>query len=281
MTVTIDSHLHIWDLSTGFYRWPDETVPELNRNFTIEDREGIDAVVLVQAADIAAETRALLSIASTVDFVAGVIGWVPLDDPNLINCLLREFRQSRRLVGVRSLIHTLPDPAWIASSLVTPGLSLVADAGLTFDYVTADPASLTYVPTLAKRHPELTIVIDHLGKPPVGGNSDEFRSWARLLRKASAEKAVFAKLSGLFPPSGSPDSWTPHLLRPFILEALDAFGPSRLMWGSDWPVSLIAGGYKRSFEAIEIAVMELAPGHRDEIFGENARSIYGLGKLEP
>jgi L-fuconolactonase len=286
MTQIIDSHLHIWDLATGLYGWPDETVPELNRNFGIEDaalemeREGVDAVVLVQAADNAAETRLLLATASSADFVAGVIGWVPLDEPERLKELICEFRDSSKFVGVRSLIHTLPDPSWIASSSVTAGLCLVADAGLTFDYVTADPSTLEYVPLLAQRHPGLRIVIDHLGKPPIGGDSDEFRSWAGLLRGASAEPTVFAKLSGLYPASLAMDAGTPGVLLPFVLEALDAFGPSRLMWGSDWPVSLISGGYQQSRNAVESAVLQMAPDWRDEIFGGNARRIYRLGPPE-
>lgn len=278
----IDSHLHIWSLEMGFYQWPDDSVPELFRNFEIADAlsemnsNKVDTAILVQAADNADETRHLIAVGNISDRVSGIVGWVPLEDPVQTKQLIREYRQSSKFVGVRTLIHTMPDPRWISSSEVTPGLAILEDAGLTYDFVTSHPEPLEQIPLICERHPELTIVIDHLGKPPVRGTKSEFKHWSNLIRESSKYQNTHAKLSGLYSSIGELDTWTLSEIRPFIIEALDSFGPERLMWGSDWPVSTLAGGYKRALDTITNVIEQDFQQHKSMIFGENASRIYKL-----
>lgn len=278
----IDAHLHVWDLSTGDYAWPDSTVPEIERSFTISDVVAeLDAaemvgVVLVQASDTAGENERLFREAERSPRVVGVVGWLPLDDVARAAEALDVARRDDLLVGVRALVHTYPDPRWLLRDDVREGLELVAHAGLAFDVVTAAPAALELVPALGERHPELRIVIDHLAKPPIGGGADERRSWRRLLEEAAANPRVVAKLSGLYAAHGAPSAWTVDSLRPFLDDALEVFGPTRLMYGSDWPVAILGGGYRRCWEAISGFVDELEPHERAHILGRTAAETYRL-----
>lgn len=278
----IDAHLHTWRLGSGVYGWPDESVAPIHRDFGVADalpeleRAGVRGVVLVQAADDALDTAGMLAEADAHPEVVGVVGWVPLDDAPAAEAALDRLGGDDRLVGVRSLIHTYSDPDWIVSDAVRDGLCLLEGRGLAYDFVTAGPAALAHVPVLGERHPRLRIVIDHLGKPPIGGGEPDRRRWRALLVDAAANPLVSAKLSGLTASTGGLDSWTRAQLLPFVADALEVFGPKRLMYGGDWPVSILAGGYARAWEAITSIVDELAPDHRDAIFGGNAADLYRL-----
>lgn len=278
----IDSHLHVWSLKKGFYQWPNESIPELFRDFEISDAltelnsNNVDSAILVQAADNADETRHLISVGNMSDRVSGIVGWVPLEDPVQTKTLILEYKQSSKFVGVRTLIHTLPDPSWITSPKVSSGLEILEKEGLSFDFVSSHPEPLAQIPPICERHPQLKIVIDHLGKPPVGGSRSAYINWSNLIRESSKYPNTYAKLSGLYSSVGELDTWTISEIRPFINEALDCFGPERLMWGSDWPVSNIAGGYKRAIESITTVIEEDFPNYTSKILGENATQIYKL-----
>jgi L-fuconolactonase len=164
-----------------------------------------------------------------------------------------------------------------ASPEVSRGLELVSEAGWSFDYVTSGPAALANVPALADRHPELRIVIDHLGKPPVGGDDAAHENWRSLIVDAAARPTVAAKLSGLASSVGAADSWTVDTLRPVVDDALEVFGVERLMYGGDWPVSLFAGGYRRTFDGLAAALDGLSDTERSAVYGDTCRSWYRIG----
>jgi L-fuconolactonase len=280
---TVDAHLHVWDLTRATYPWLGPHLAPIDVSLGIADvraelaAAAVDVVVLVQAADNAEDTDHMFAVADRAPEVAGVVAWVPLDRPDVAARRIAELRADPRFVGVRSLIHDRPDRDWIVGPDPDAGLALLAAQGVPFDYVTADPAALRHVPTLCERHPDLRLVIDHLGKPPVGGSADELRSWRELLALAAASPSVCAKVSGLYPSAGDPTVWTAGDLQRIIDTALDLFGPDRLMLGSDWPISVLAGGYGRVWGELARIVAALDAPTRDALFGGTATAWYGLG----
>jgi len=282
MTI-IDAHQHVWDLTQReVYDWPDEGVPTINRTMTLAEigpamhRAGVGATVLVQAADHAADTAHMLAVADQHPEVVGVVGWVPLDEPARAAEQLESLRQQPILVGIRALIHTMSDPDWILRADVGESLGMLEAADLSYDFVTSDPTALAHVPTLGQRHPGLRIVIDHLGKPPIGGDAAARKAWRDAITAAAENPLVHAKVSGLYPAVGAMDDWSVDTIRPFVDDALDVFGPSRLLAGGDWPVSELAGGYERTWSAIITIADELDPGARDAILGGTAAQFYRI-----
>jgi L-fuconolactonase len=278
----IDSHLHIWDLQRAQYPWLGPHLAPIDVSLGLDDVRadlrfsGVDGVILVQAADNSDDTETMLAVADQAPEVVGVVAWAPLDDPVQTAVRIAQLRAHPRFVGVRVLIHDLADRDWIVRPGPDAGLEVLAAHGVPFDYVTADPAALVHVPTICERHPDLRVVIDHLGKPPLGGSAAQLGSWRDLLVRAAASPSVYAKISGLYPVAGDATAWSPEDLRPIVDVALDVFGPGRLMLGSDWPVSVLAGGYRRVWGELARVVAELDPADRDAVLGGTAAAFYGL-----
>ena len=276
-TVRVDAHVHLWDVESGRYAWPTPAEGAIYRTFTIDDLRpelagsAIDAVVLVQTVDTLDDTDSMLDVADRHPFVRGVVGWVPLDDPGAAEEAL-DVRAGRRLRGLRHLIHQEPDPDWLARADVQPGLDLLARRGLAFDVVAVFPDHLRLVPEVADRHPDLTFVIDHLAKPPF--RSDSWARWFAELRNAAARPNVTAKLSGLDTAAGL--GWTDAELRPAIDAAIEAFGPDRLLFGSDWPVCRLVSRYGDVVGAARRAVAALTPTERAAVMGGTAARVYAL-----
>lgn len=276
----IDAHQHVWDLTRSPYCWLGPHVPQWNRTFTFDevaphlDRAGVDATVLVQSDDTDADTDLMLEVADRHPRVAAVVGYVPLDRPARAAERLAELREDPRVVGIRTLIHDLPDPDWILRPDVDEGLGVLEQAGVTFDYVAVLPRHLEHVPTLSERHPGLRLVIDHLAKPPIG--EDDVEPWWSLIAAAAENPLVHAKISGLYP-GAAPGTWTPDALCPFVDRALDLFGPTRLMYGGDWPISVAAGGYDRVFDGLARVLAGLSDADRAEVYAGTARRFYGIG----
>lgn len=274
MTV-IDAHLHVWDLSAGGYRWLGPQHGPLHRTFTIEEAggelatAGVDRAVLVQADDTEADTRALLAAADAAPFVAGVVGWVRIEDPRTAGRQMEEYGE--RLAGVRQLVHDDPRDDVLALPDVRRSLALLAEHGLPFDVPDAWPRHLHRLPDLADALPDLTLVVDHLGKPPRG--TDEFDAWASALRDVARRPNVVAKVSGL-QRAGQP--FTVDALRPVWEIALEAFGPERLMYGGDWPMTVPQGGYQVHWSVVRALVAELTPSERDRLLAGTAESVYRL-----
>ena len=279
LVAVIDAHQHFWDPGRVHYPWLAASYPELDRHYGFADLKphldacGVDATVLVQSADSAADDEFMCEIARSHPEIAGIVAWVPLDDPERVSTVIGDLATSAPVVGVRTLIHNQPDPEWVLQPTVTESLGVLASMGLPFDFVGVLPRHLELVPTLCERHPDLRIVIDHLAKPPVGANLGE---WAQLVTRAAASPNVYAKVSGLYPAAGDRMPWTVDALRPAFETALAAFGSSRLMFGSDWPICEVAGGYETVAGALFSLFEELDDAASADLRGATAVRCYDL-----
>lgn len=276
----IDAHLHLWDPATGWYGWLAREPEVLRRRYLLADaRPAIEALqvigtVLVQAADRDEDTDAMLAEAAANPLVLGVVGYVPLEQPERAAARLAALRGGGALVGVRNLIHDQPDPDWLLRDDVADGLALLEAEGLPFDLVAVLPRHLEHVGYLSERFPALRIVIDHLAKPPIG--SERRQPWLDLMARAASNPRVVAKLSGLYRHGGGQPA-TADDLRPWVCDALDLFGPERLLVGSDWPVSEIEGGYQAVLGRVISTVRSLLDGAAaGQVLSGTAARVYGL-----
>jgi L-fuconolactonase len=277
----IDAHHHLWDLDRRAQPWLDgPQLAPIRRTFAPDEFEavaaaaGIDRSILVQVLDDAEETREFLAVAGASRVVAGVVGWIDLTAADAAQALaaLREGPGGDRLVGIRHLVQGEADPRWLCRDDVRRGLAAVAEAGLCYDILTY-PHQLPAAVETVRALPELTFVLDHLSKPPIAAGRLE--PWATALRELAAEPNVFCKLSGMVTEADQ-DSWTVSDLRPFAHSALDAFGPDRLMFGSDWPVCLLAASYEQVAEAAAELTGQLSAHERAQVFGGAAARAYRL-----
>jgi L-fucono-1,5-lactonase len=234
-------------------------------------RNDIDAVVVVQGACLDSDTDYLLAEAERHDWIAAVTAWLPLDNPDRTRTRLDELETHSSFRAVRHLIHNEADPHWILQPPVQDSLALLEERRVILELPVVFPRHLGDVPILAERFSELPIVIDHLGKPPIG--TDEMRTWARELGAAAACPAVHAKVSGLNTALDRPD-WGVDDLLPACHTALELFGPARLMCGSDWPVALLNGDYDRVWDATRRVVEAVAGCDADALLGENTARVY-------
>lgn len=277
--LVIDAHVHIWDPRRVHYPHLGPTVAEIDREFTLDDlaplrrAAGVDAVILVQSADDDADTDHMLEAADRHPEVVGIVAYLPLHDRDHAERRAAELLADGRVVGVRTLLHNSDDPDRILRPDVAAGLELLEELGLPFDLVAVVPRHLELVVELAERHPALRVVIDHLGRAPVG--ADTLDPWAAALRRAASVPTATAKVSGLY---GRPrlDDWAPQDLRPVIDVALEAFGPDRLLFGGDWPVSVLGGGYARIWEGISTTLGGLKAVDRERILSATARTVYRI-----
>jgi L-fuconolactonase len=274
---TVDSHLHVWDLSLGGYDWLGPQQGVLYRSFTPEEAAaelavaGVGSAVLVQADNSTADTEYLLAVADRFSFVAGVVGWIALDDTAAAAKQLDRYGDHAQFRGVRHLVHIDPRDDFLALPPVRDSLRLLAERSLPFDIPDAWPRHLSAVAALADAIPELTIVVDHLAKPPRG--TDQFAAWSRAIRAVAARPNTVGKVSGLQMP-GQP--FTAEALRPVLDIALDAFTPGRLMYGGDWPMTVPAGGYQAHWQVVAAFLDELSAAERDEVRHATATHVYDL-----
>jgi L-fuconolactonase len=282
--VIIDSHLHVWDLERSPYSWIDRNVPPFNRTFTFDEvapqleQNGVDAVILVQADDDDRDTHHMLEVAAARPEVVGVVAYVPLESPAEAEVRLEELLTDPYVVGIRNLTHDRADPDWVLRPDVDETLGLLEQEGVPWDYVSVLPRHLEHVATISERHPDLRIVIDHLAKPPIGEASRE--PWWSLIEVAARNPLVHAKISGLYP-GAEPASWTVEGLRPFVDRSLAVFGPQRLMYGGDWPISVAAGGYRPVLRGLRQVLGELSADEADSVWSGTARRIYGVDHVRP
>ena len=275
MTV-IDAHHHVWDLSVRDQDWIAEGSP-IRRDFTVEDlvpetrAAGVDRTVLVQTVTVPEETPEFLALADEHELIAGVVGWTDLTRPDVADELarLRELPGGRYLKGIRHQVQGEPDPRWLLRPDVRRGLTAVADAGLVYDLVVL-PHQIPACTEAAASLPGLTFVLDHLGKPPIASGALE--PWASDLRALAAQPNTVCKLSGMVTEADLA-SWTIDDLRPYAGTVLEAFGPDRLMFGSDWPVCTLAAAYG---EVLRTARRLTGPSDHARIFGATATRVYDL-----
>jgi L-fuconolactonase len=274
----IDAHLHLWDLQRSGYSWITPELGPLHTTITADRAEaelvavGVTQAVLVQAEDSVADTEFMLEVAAEREWVAGVVGWVQLDDPAVAAAQLDRFAADPAFRGVRHLVHDDPRDDFMALPAVRTSLGLLVERGLPFDVPDAWPRHLAATAELAGALPGLTVVLDHLGKPP--HNAPDFPAWRDAFAAVAARPNTVAKVSGL-QVRGEP--FTAAAIRPSWEAALELFGPDRLLWGSDWPMTLLTAGYAGTWEVMAELVGELTPDEQDKILVGTARRVYGLG----
>jgi L-fuconolactonase len=277
----IDAHHHVWDLGVRDQDWiTGAELAPLRRNFLISDYRGValacgvTASVLVQTVAGPGETPELLGLAGAGDLVGGVVGWADLTSPGVAGRLaaLRDLPGGGKLAGIRHQVQSEPDPGWLTRPDVLRGLAAVAAAGLVYDLVIT-VGQLPAAASAAGAVPGLVFVLDHLGKPPIASGAIE--PWASDLRRLAALPNTVAKLSGLVTEADW-GQWQPSDLRPYVEVALEAFGPDRLMFGSDWPVCTLAASYDTVVAAARDLTAALSPAERAAIFAGTATRVYGL-----
>lgn len=274
----IDAHLHLWDLDISDYAWLGPHHGPLHRSFPPDEAaralraNDIEAAVLVQAEDSLTDTRWLLDVARAHDWVLGVVGWIPLDRPDQAAVALAELAEPA-LRGVRHLIHDDPRATtFLGLAEVRQSLWLLVERGLVLDVPDAWPTHLDAVGDLADALPELTIVVDHLAKPPWATAATS--AWTAALRAVAQRPNVIAKISGL----AEAEPYTAATLRPVFDTALDAFGAHRLMYGSDWPMATARHDYAGVRAPIGELVAALSPDEQAEIWRATALRTYGRAR---
>jgi L-fuconolactonase len=273
----IDAHQHFWQLGRFDYAWmPPEPSP-LRADFLprhlapILARNRFEGSIAVQATHDVRETEWLLELAGEFPFIKGVVGWVDLTDAR-VGDVLDGLQRRPAFKGVRHLVHDEPDPEWLLRADVLEGLRELERRGLPFDLLLR-PQHLPLVPRLANEVPALRMVVDHIAKPPIA--SGRLEGWAEDMARAAAIPHVYAKLSGMIT-EADPAGWTADQLRPYVAHVFQVFGPDRLMFGSDWPVCLLAGNWKATLAAFTQSVGAQVVGTREKLLGGNATAFYRL-----
>lgn len=275
----IDTHQHFWNLSKVEYPWLVPAYGPIYATFGPRDLEpqlkaaGIHQTVLVQSANSAEDTVSMLTQAEDHDWIGAVIGWVPLLEPDKARQALERYGQHPKFRGMRHLIHEEADPDWVVQDRVIEGLRLLAEFNMIFEVVAVFPNHLKHVPTLAENIPNLTLVIDHLAKPPI--KDRQMGAWAEQLAAAAQHPNVYAKVSGL---NTAADwaSWSAADLKPYIDFAIEKFGADRLMFGSDWPVCILAGDYAKVWAETQRALEGRSVVEIDAMLGGTAQRVYRL-----
>jgi L-fuconolactonase len=297
MRRVIDAHHHLWDLSAREHDWlmggqpwaTDEELARLRRSFTLADlaplaaSAGVSGTVVIQTADQPWETPDLLALAAGHDpytnreataggLLAGVVGWTDLASPDVDDAVarLRARPGGEFLCGIRHPVLMEPDPDWLARPEVLRGLHALAAVDLSFDIITL-PHQLPAAVTAARSVPELPFVLDHLGGPPADSREAGDGRWAAAIRNLAALPNVTCKLSG-----ADSDPFRASDLRPAYQTVLDAFGPDRLMFGTDWPVSSLAAPYSQVCDVYRELTADLSAAERNAIFDRTARRVYRL-----
>ncbi|MFI9384075.1 amidohydrolase family protein [Kutzneria sp. NPDC052558] len=277
----VDAHHHMWDLAVRDQPWTAEPglAETLHRTFTLDDlapltaEAGIEASVLVQTITVAEETPEFLALAEASPLVRAVTGWTDLTAPDVAEALhaLKEVPGGRWLKGIRHQVQGEPDPEWLVREDVLRGLTAVGEAGLVYELLTLPsqlPAAIKAVAAL----PGTSFVLDHCSKPPI--TTGELEPWATQLRRLASLPNVTCKLSGLVTEASK--DWTVEDLRPYTDVVLTAFGPERVMFGSDWPVCLLHATYEQVTEATERLVEDLGEHERAQVWGGTAARVYGI-----
>ena len=272
----IDCHQHFWQLERGDYGWLTQDLRPLYRDFLPRDlrpylqRAGIQKTVLVQAAPTLEETRYLLQLAEATDFVAGVIGWVDMENPTAANDI-EALAEHPFFLGIRPMVQDIPDPAWMLRPQLKPVYEKLVELELTFDAL-VKPQHLQHLYNLLRRHPALPIVIDHGAKPDIANGT--LRPWADDIETIATSTNACCKLSGLLTEAGNEPVY--EKVQPYMQHLLNCFGAERLLWGSDWPVLELAADYDTWNDFTAEFLKDLNLEDRQRILGGNAKSFYDL-----
>jgi len=279
----IDTHVHIWDLIKVHYSWLQGDDSILARNYLPAElypqlsKVHVTSAVLVQAANNLEDTELMLSAASQNDWIKGVVGWVPLQDPSKTQALIENWKATNTyLKGIRHLIHNEANENWLLQDSVIESLKILAHHHITYDIVGVKEAHLKAAITIAEKIPNLNLVLDHLNNPPMT-NQTEMDRWRTNIKVAAQLKNIHAKISGLAMATGQFETWTSADIHASIEYALEQFGTDRCFCGGDWPVSLLAGGYVKTIQAYrEIIENFLTIIDQEKVFNKNAALFYKL-----
>ena len=274
----IDSHQHFWKATRGDYHWMTPAVPVLCRDYLPEDlrpwlaKNRIDKTILVQAAQTKAETDFLLDLAQKHDFIAGVIGWLDMDSPTFAN-ELELYSRKPKFLGVRPMLQDIADDAWILRPRVLESLKLVAERDMPFEFLT-HTRHLPHVLKALEAVPNLRAVVDHVSKPEI--KNQKLDPWRSLIVEVAGHPNLHCKLSGMITEANH-ETWTAEDLRPYVEHVLKCFGFERVMFGSDWPVCLLAGSYDQVIGALQDVLKPHLNERRETVaFGGNAMRFYKL-----
>ncbi len=277
----IDAHQHFWNPGTLHYPWLTPDLSVLYRPFGPADlaphlaARGVDGTIVVQATHNEAETAWLLDLAGATPWIAGVVGWVDLTADDLDEKIDR-FVARGPLRGIRHQVHDEPDPHWLLRPEVNRGLQTLARRGLVYDLLLR-PVHLPILPRLFEAVPGMRWVLDHLAKPEI--KSGRVEPWLAGMREVARYPNVTCKVSGMITEADH-TRWTVDDIRPYFGHVLDLFGPSRLMWGSDWPVCLLAGSYEQVHDLVHDLTALLSREEQALIWGGTARTVYQLASAE-
>lgn len=279
----IDTHIHIWDFEKARYSWLEEDTSILNRTYSIEELEeerkktNVEYGVLVQAANNFEDTDWMLEVAENNEWIKGVVGWLPLQEPKECKAILKEkYIKNQYFKGIRHLIHDEKDPRWLLQEKVLESLQILADHDLPFDLVGILPEHIETALEVAKKVPGLRMVFDHLNQPPIQQNL-KYGKWGDLMKEASEYPNFHVKISGMGTTSGKPDSWGKTEIKDYIEFVLKHFGIERCFLGGDWPVSLLAGSYAYTWKQYEESLKEILNDEELELVSfNNANRFYNL-----
>jgi L-fuconolactonase len=273
----IDAHQHFWDIDRFDYPWM-PPAPSVRRQTFLPDRlariltrNRFEGCVAVQANTSLDETRWLLDLAESNQFIRAVVGWVDLTDPNL-DAVLDEMQKRPKFKGVRHPVHDEADDNWLLRPEVIAGLTAVARRGLPYDLLVR-PRHLPLIPRIAARVPALRMVIDHIAKPDIAAQVLE--PWARDMEEAARLPQVYCKLSGMITEAVWPEGKADQL-RPYVSHVMRIFGADRLMFGSDWPVCMMAGIWKEALAAFTQSIGVQPIEVREKLLGETAQKFYNI-----
>jgi L-fuconolactonase len=274
---TIDAHHHLWRYTPAEYGWIDEPMQALRRDFLPTDliREiadaGIDGTVVVQARQTLEETQWLLDLADDCSAIRGVVGWAPISGEEFPACM-EQFDGRAKLKGLRHVIQGEQDEHYILREDFNSGIRTMLGSGLVYDILIYE-RHLEDAIYFVDEHPNQVFVLDHLAKPLIAAGTLE--PWASRMRELGQRENIWCKVSGLVTEANW-KTWTPETLRPYLDVTVEAFGPERLMAGSDWPVCLVVSGYKQWFDVLRGYFAGFSETERARIFGGAATEVYGL-----
>lgn len=280
LIMIIDTHHHYWNYDPVDYDWIDDEMASIRKDFLPENLKEtlapteVRGVVSVQARQSLEETDWLLKLAAENDFMKGVVGWVPLADP-AFGEILEKYAANKWLKGVRHVVQGEPDPEFLLREDFNRGISELKKFGLVYDILITEnqlPNTIRFV----DRHPEQQFVVDHIAKPKI--KTGEIDAWKRNLGELARRENVSCKISGMVTEAHY-KTWTEKQLQPYFDVILETFSPSRLMFGSDWPVCLVATTYVDWLNLVKKSTLGCSLMEREQIFYENAITIYQLGEL--
>ncbi len=273
----IDAHHHFWEIGRYDYAWMGPELAVLQRDYgpndlgPLLDRSGIDRTVLVQTISSVDETRWFLDLADRHAFIAGVVGWVDLTDPD-VGIVLDELSAHPKLAGIRHQVHDEPDVDWLAREDVRRGLGELARRKIPYDLL-IKPPHLAASLAVARALPELTLIVDHIAKPEIAARG--WDPWAEGIAALAGCPNAACKLSGMITEADW-TQWTAKDLAPYVQHVVAQFGSDRVMFGSDWPVCRLAGEYEQVVEALTVNLSGLTDRQREDVFGRNAARWYRL-----